>query len=476
MLDFYREPFSTQALLPGSEPQPTPPMIRCSTMTERRDSPKSQLQDSSLGPIESPPPDPPDPPDLGNPHHGHPAVKNLLKIIENDNCMHDEAFEAYSALPFPGVSHLSQWDRDVLLRRLSAIRVKTRDAMVRYLSVVDDMKACDFPLTESQWNSAIAFCGQCFSRLSAADVEVALRTWKEMEQEAGVRSGPITFNILFDMAAKAGKFVLAEMILKEMETRNLPMNRYFRTGFIYYHGLRGDGDGVRRAYREFVDEGEIVDTVVMNCVIASLIRAGEPSAANLVYERMKRIAAKYTGQSVPSLTWKETRDLGRMFDSAVRQFKHQPVKLQQLRDEQCLVPDLQTYAIFVDYHAKQTGELRQIATLLNEMKFLGIPMSGRIFLKIFTGFAHHGGIRYTSWTESRLESVWRSFLYVLDQDNDVEITKWMVTWAVRAFERCAGRERTLQIWEELVKRWNPSGQELDIVIDALRKILTVNDR
>jgi hypothetical protein len=105
------------------------------------------------------------------------------------------------------------------------------------------------------------------------------------------------------------------------------------------------------------------------------------------------------------------------------------------------------------------------------MQDLGIPIHGRIFLKLFTGFAYHGGIRYTSWTASRLENVWKSFLYVLDQENEVEITKWMVTWSVRAFERCAGRERMLEIWEELMRRWKAPQGEVDIVIDALRHVL-----
>lgn len=515
MVDFYREPFSTQAMFPGAETQLPPPMMhgyttRQERVSESQDKPLvgipgpppqvppplasddrsynkaapeaeeggsiPQLEENSLVAIASPPPEPPDSPDPQSQHHDHPALDKLLKVIKNRNCMHDEAFEAYSALPFPGVSYLSQLNRHRLFCRLSVIQKKTRDSMLRYLSVVDDMKACDFPLSEAQWTSAISFCGQCFARITTADVETALRTWKEMEQEAGVRGGHVTFNVLFDMAAKAGKFVLAEMILKEMEARKLSINRYARTSFIYYHGLRGDGESVRRAYREFVEAGEIVDTVVMNCVIASLIRAGEPSAATQVYERMKRMVAKHSGESIPSLSWREKRDLGRLLDRVGRQFKDQPVKLRKLRDEQALTPDLHTYHIFVEYHVTKTGELRQIATLLNEMQHLGIPMHGRIFLKLFTGFAYHGGIRYTSWTQSRLESVWNSFLDVLDQENDVRITKWMVTWTVRAFERCAGRERMLEIWEELMKRWRPPKGEMEIVIDALRHVLKVGER
>ena len=511
MLDFYREPFSTQAMFPEPEMSQLPPMLYApragaskplwdeiavpKTRSLPRDSPgldpdKDQEQytlsvqeDEGISPLEEPPligvaGQSPESPPLADPEiwsFHRPGLRNFLQVLHRDDCTHEEAFEAYSKLPSPGVSLLSYKTIRLLFRRLSAMERKDRDSQLRYLSVVDDMKACDFPLKEEEWNSAIAFCGQCFARIKAAEVESALRTWKEMEQEACVKSGNVTFNILFDMAAKAGKFVLAEMILTEMEARKLSINRYARVGLIYYHGLRGDGDGVRTAYREFVEAGEIVDTVVMNCVIASLIRAGEPSAAEQVYERMKRMLAKHTGHSIPSLNWKERRDLGRLLERVAQQFKNQPSKLQQVRDEQFLAPDLHTYAIFVEHHATKTGELRRIATLLTEMQHLGIPMHGRIFLKLFKGFAYNGGLRYTSWTKTRLESVWNSLLEILDQETEVEvrIMKWMVIWSVRAFERCAGRERTLEIWEELRRRWKPGKGEGEEVMGMLRDILKV---
>lgn len=406
------------------------------------------------------------------------AIENLRTVLYDENGLHETIYEAYSALPSPRVSYLPYEIRRLLLRRLSIIQRKNKEAMLRYLSIVDDMKAVDLPLTEAEWNSAIAYAGRCFARVQATEVEMALHTWKEMEQEAGVQSGNVTFNILFDVAAKAGKYVLAQMILKEMEARKLKLNRYARVGFIYYHGLKGDGQGVRMAYRDFVESGGIVDTVVMNCVIASLIRAGELSAAEQVYERMKQMLSKKTGVVVPSMNWKDTRELGRVLDKAARVHKADLEKLQQIRNEQYLGPNLHTFAIFIEHHATETGELRRIATLLDEMQLLDVPMHGRIFLKIFKGFAYHGGVRYTSWTKARLESVWDSLLSVLKQDlQDVHVMKWMVVWAIRAFGKCCGRQRTLEIWETLRTIWKPDLSELETVEHILDKVLRPhNDR
>ena len=454
--DFYRETYHT--LASGMEPR-QPPTYEPTPIIKKPETGHDQLSKSESE-------------KNGRRHEERGVVETLMMALRDEDVTHEAIYEAYSALPSPKVSYLSDEILRLLLRRLSVVERKNKEAMLRYLSVMDDVKAAGLPLTEAEWNSAIAYAGRCFALVEAAEVESALRVWKEMEQEAGVQSGKVTFNILFDIAAKAGKYVLAEMIVKEMEARNLKINRYARVGFIYYHGLKGDGQGVRSAYRDFVESGEIVDAVVINCVIASLIRAGELSAAEHVYERMKELLSKKTGAVVPLMDWKGTRELGRVLDRAARTHEEDPERLQQIRNEQYLGPNLQTFAIFVEHHSTQTGELRRIATLLDEMQTLGVPMHGRIFLKLFKGFAHHGGIRYTSWTKARLESVWKSLLSVLDQElKDVRVMKWMVVWVIRAFGKCCGRQRTLEIWEELRTKWNPEVGESDAVEHMLRNIL-----
>lgn len=406
------------------------------------------------------------------------AVERLIATLNQKDCPHDTIMEAYSALPFPGVAYLLPCTRRLLFHRLSRVENKTVVGLVRYLAIVDDMKAADLPMTEAEWNSALAFTGRCFSPVRAAEVESALQIWKEMEQKSIVQSGEVTFNILFDTAAKAGKYVLAEMILKEMRARNLPMNRFGRTGIIYYHGLQGDGDGVREAYKAFVQAGEIVDTVVMNCVISSLILADEPQAAELVFERMKRMYAVATGGPPPSFyDWRTRRDLGRILDRAARGLRYGSEQHRNLQDAQLLCPDLRTYTVFIEYHVSQTGELGRIVALLEEMQALRLPMHGRIFVKLLKGFAKHGGVRYTSWTGPRLEKVWTSLLAILGCQGDegvadnVHLGKWMVVWAVRAFDQCCGRARAIDIWAELRSRWKPRGDEELAVLTLLRDIL-----
>ncbi|KAL8814321.1 MAG: hypothetical protein Q9223_006445 [Gallowayella weberi] len=416
-----------------------------------------------------------DPPGQSDPKASKTAesIDRFLHILEDKTSSHAQIYEAYCQLPSPGVRHISRVSRRLLFHRLAVIESKTRQSMLRYLSLVDDMKEALIPLSKSEWNTAIAYAGQCYVHIDALQVEAALRIWKEMEQEAGVRSRSVTFNILFDTALKAEKFVLAEMILKEMDTRGLKYTRYSHVSFIYYHGLRGDGVGIRKAYRDLVQAGQIVDTVVMNCVISSLIRAGELPAAEQVYERMKRFLHAKTGEYIPPRDWRYSRDLGQILDTASQTMRNQPKKLEKLQAQQCLAPDIRTFSIFIDYHVHITGELRRITVLLGEMQDLQIPMQGRIFVKIFRGFARHGGVKYTSWTTQRLEAVWKSLLGALDRQTEgITVMKWVVVWVVRAFAKCCGKARALQVWEEIRDRWHVvDNEEKGAVEHLLREVL-----
>ena len=403
------------------------------------------------------------------------AIQHAISMIKDETTSNEALYESYKTIPYPGVRFLSGDMRRRLLQRLSVIEKKTTRTTFLYLSVVEDMKVAGLPLGVAEWNSAVYLTGRCFARVSAVEVEAALRTWKDMEEEAGVSACHVTFNILFDIAVKAGKYVLAEMIMKEMETRKLPLNRYGHVGLIYYYGMKGDGEGVRKAYREMVEAGEIIDTVVLNCVIASLLRAGEGPAAEQVYERMKQMHAKRTGLKAPNLDWRARRDLGRTLQRAADLYRDNALARQKYQDEQSLSPDVRTYVILLEHHVSQTGELHHVATLLDEMQTIGLPINSRFFMELFRGFSIHGGVRYTSWTIGRLESVWSSFTLLLDEDlPDVYISKWTVIWILRAFGKCCGNDRTLEIWEELKSRWKADDRDFQIASLVLDRVTGIS--
>jgi pentatricopeptide repeat protein len=252
-------------------------------------------------------------------------IRKLKKLLEDDEVPHDKVFETYKRLPSPGVVYLELDTVRALLHHLSVVERPSPLAMQRFLSILDDMKNAHIHISRAEWTSAIYLTGRAMGTVSSDDLQAALNTWRDMERRAGVKGGFVTLNVLFDLAVKAEKFQLAETFFQLVKERNLRLHRHFRISMIYYYGILQNGNAVRRAYQDLVNAGDIVDTVVLNSVIAALIRAGEPSAAEHVFERMKRLHAT---RSVPApghrffnRTWRDRRSVGLHLTHEGRKFK-----------------------------------------------------------------------------------------------------------------------------------------------------------
>jgi pentatricopeptide repeat protein len=354
------------------------------------------------------------------------TMQNFVDLLLDDNSSPTALFYAYRRFHHPGVKYLPRGMIRVFLQRMSTPQSKSRAAAVRYLSLIDDMQLAKLPITQAEWSSAIYMAGQSIGRVTQHHVESAMKMWRQMEHEAGVMSTHVTFNILFDIAVRAGKYTLAESTMREMYRRDLRLNRLGRVSLIYYHGLRRDGDGVRRTYRDFVEAGEIVDTVVMNCVIASLMNAGEPEAADQVYQRMQDLQKRLrTGQRPDGsdtlyirypgpgdyMFGREmaSQQLGHVLKHAPRLKKHLPGHHADLQDLMPLRPDHMTFRAMISYHANVSANLDRITVLMKEMTDVyKIPVRNAIYVLLFKGFALHGvaDSRDGPWNYNRLEAVW----------------------------------------------------------------------
>lgn len=397
-----------------------------------------------------------------------------LQIALGDWYMEPEhVYKIYASLPEPRATYLSDEVRHLLLRHLSVVDSKNEFNMLRYFSVIDDVKSAGLALAAQEWTSALSFAARYVSISTEVEVEAALHMWKEMENEAGVKGTDATFNVLYDVACKAGKFTLAEMIYKEMRSRGLQYTRYHHVSIIFACGLRADGDGARAAYKALIDAGELVDTLVLNAMISALLSAREPEAAENIYERMKKLHIAQTGAKLPPDHFKERRLVNSRLLKWAKICQKCPEKRQSYQERTIIAPDTRTYRLLVRYFAK-AGDLNKAATLLSEMSIFRVPLHGALFLTLFKGFAVHGGLRYTDWDQPRLEGVWAAFKKALDSDVEgLYMSKWMVHWVLKAFARCAGKERSLSVWEDIQAggRWMGDEGERDFVLTGLRWLM-----
>lgn len=106
------------------------------------------------------------------------------------------------------------------------------------------------------------------------------------------------------------------------------------------------------------------------------------------------------------------------------------------------------------------------------MQWFELGLHGAIFTTVFKGFEKHGGIRYTQWTDSRLEQVWKSLIGTMDTNAEgVYVSRFMVSWALRAFAKCSGKQRMLEAWEEIKVKWNSQEDDVAFVLDTMNWML-----
>jgi pentatricopeptide repeat protein len=404
-------------------------------------------------------------------------IAALEKLLADEEASHDKVFEAYKRLQSPGVVYLRTITIRALLHHLAIVERPTPIASQRFLSILDDMKTAHIHIIRSEWNSAMHLAGRAMGKVSADDLQSSLHLWREMETRAGIKGGYVTFNILFSVAVKAGKYSLAETFMKEMQARNLPMHRHYRVSLLYYYGVLQNGNAVRKTYQELVAAGDIVDTVVLNAVIAALLRAGEPAAAEHVFERMKRLHASRStpapGHQFFNKTWRDRRVLGLHFKHEAKRLRREnkDEELKLLQDFAPVAPDARTYGILIRHHSGVVGNFDRVNELLAEMKMNSVLLDGTIFIVVFHGFNTFGGVRYTSWTASKLDKIWQRYLNALQQNLErTWISRLAVIAALRAFARCADQARTMKAWEEIRPLWQPNEQELENVLGVLRRL------
>lgn len=331
---------------------------------------------------------------------------------------------AFVDLPTPRLRYIEDVVALKLFQHLAWVEKRDWDNSQRYFALLEEAVGERVPLRTGDWNTAISFAGRWVQKTTTDEVKAAIETWLRMEREGGKSANNITFNILFDVAVKGGRFALADTIYAEMERRGLELNRYFRTSKIYYAGKRGDAENVRAAFRELVAAGEIVDTAIMNCVIVSLVRCGEIASAENVVGKMKRLhEQKFGTDSIQD--WRDKRAMGRLLDRSARQLREDENKhlssffgspysnddkKEAIQRSAPIAPDELTYRILIQWHAYTSGNFEKIRGYVEEVQAAGWKVHHNVFYVLFAAFHKHGGYAFTAWNRKSLEAHWREYV------------------------------------------------------------------
>lgn len=370
--------------------------------------------------------------DTGRDEIESPSVARLVEVLQEDNVPTTQhLFRLYRDIPAPGVAMLSKRSRGYLLRRFANPPNRRWADARRYLALVEDMAMAGLPMSRSLWSSAIHFAGRGngSGKVLRRDLVRAIGLWQQMEHVAGIPADDVVFNILFDVAVKAGQYTVAGRLEEEMSKRGIGFSRFGMISKIFSYGLRKDVDGISQTFEAFVKSGEIVDTVVLNSLCASYLRAGEVQTAEQLYARMLEAQRATRDKNLKSdehalptdpilssefvLYRRNTRRLGRLLKKSRALQKHLPEYHRALQNSLPMTPDTRTFYIFLRHFAHQSGQLDKFMSVLHDMEeTFAVPPRHIVYMLLFEGFGIHGR-RKKSWSAERLRLTWHAYLRAL---------------------------------------------------------------
>lgn len=361
-----------------------------------------------------------------------PSVAKFVEVLAGDlTPTTQHLFSLYRNIPAPGVAKLSKRSRGYLLRRLAKPPSRRWADARRYLAVVDDMVLAGLPMSLAFWTSAISFAGRGTGsgKVMKRDLVRAIGLWQQMEHLAGIPADEVVFNTLFDVAVKAGQYVVAGRIEQEMTRRGMDFSRFGMVSKLFFHGLRKDVDGISQTFDKFVKSGEVVDTVVLNCLCASYLRAGWQGFAEQIYARMldAQAASRKNSSSLPDeaspsdpvlsseflLYRRRNMRFGRFLNKGRSLRRNLPEYHRALQQSLPMTPDTRTFYIFLRHFSHQTGQLNEFMSVLRDMESIyAVPPRAIVYMLLFEGFGLHGR-RKKAWSAERLRLTWHAYLRAL---------------------------------------------------------------
>lgn len=411
-------------------------------------------------------------------------LKLFLPAIEDRTKSNQYVFSLYKRLPNAGLSILSVEERAQLLYRFAHPPDRRRSNARNFLILFNDMIQAGFKLSKSMCTSAIYFTAHKVPRLEKRDLMDAIAIWHRMESMYSLEADGVVFELLIRIATLSGHFAVGDRMYQEMKKRGMRLSRRGHVTMLYSYGTRRDVEGVHKTFEELVSLGQVVDTTVLNCLIASLLKAGDLNTAQQIYSRMIRDHVNDIAEAA-TVRPKAVLFPSTSTDFAVRRMRSQNLcaifeaylERKKMQGKEPLpelhvpiVPNIRTFAILLRHHCLFTGDLTAVSQLLDDMeKIFESPPRVIIYYFLFCGFGTHSSAK--GWTEKLLLGAWDAFKRVL-YDSHKRIGDLDESWL---------SSKSATIWENPLKSfqiYQPGSQtsSLELADEEKRTSAAATDR
>ncbi|KAK9249308.1 hypothetical protein V1506DRAFT_525546 [Lipomyces tetrasporus] len=343
-------------------------------------------------------------------------------------------FAQYMQMPEPRPLHIRAEHLEFLLSNYAAAVKNDEIYLEHYSTVLNDLKAVGLPVSYREnvvELSLVCHCAQKHNRASV--VTRTFNKFREMEIQGIIACEASAFNVLMTAVIAANDFGAMAAIVEEMRLRRIAPDRFTYVNLMTYYSKLGNKRALQVLYEKFIQSEQIADIVVLEAMIAALVRCRDIAGAESLTRFIEMRAAE-EGWTSPRLSKKQLRfSAGNLKRLARNRLRHRL----QFRDDEipdpedtvAIAPRDTTYHPLLSYYAS-IGDYESLVETINRMD--GFSLSRRrAYILFLKGFYIHGGYPGSEWTLARLENLLETLLR--DKEEDKLLVRQMTVWALRAY-------------------------------------------
>ncbi|KAK9364572.1 hypothetical protein V1509DRAFT_635958 [Lipomyces kononenkoae] len=382
-------------------------------------------------------------------------------------------FACYMQLPEPRPLHIKIPHLEFLLSNYAASVKNDEIYLEHYSTILHDVKEAGLPISYKEHLVELSFVCHYIQRHKCASVvSRTFNKFRELEMQGVIAREASAFNVLMTAVIASSDFGAMAAIIEEMRARKIAPDRYTYVNLMTYYSKLGNKMALQVLYEKFIESEQIADIVVLEAMIAGLVRCRDIAGAQSL-TRFIEMRATEEGWISSQLSKKQLRFSAGNLKRMATNRRHLRLRFgdEQIPDPEgsvAIAPRDTTYNPLLSYYAS-IGDYQSLVETINRMDEFGLTRR-RAYILFLKGFYIHSGYPGTEWTVGRLENLLETLLQ--DKENNKLLVRQMTVWALRAYAVASlDFNKLATLRDRLVQKFVEEGGSADSVSGKIDRVM-----
>ncbi|KAK9364211.1 hypothetical protein V1504DRAFT_443926 [Lipomyces starkeyi] len=382
-------------------------------------------------------------------------------------------FARYMQMPEPRPLHIRAPHLEFLLSNYAAAVKNDEIYLEHYSMILNDLKAAGLPVSYKEHLVELSLvCHYAQRHKRASVVTRTFNKFREMEMQGVIACEASAFNVLMTAVTVANDFGAMAAIVEEMRLRKIAPDRFTYVNLMTYYSKLGNKMALQVLYQKFIESEQITDIVVLEAMIAALVRCRDVAGAESL-TRFIEMRATEEGWITPQLSKRQLRfsagNLKRMARNRRRlRLQFGDDQIPDPEDTVAIAPRDTTYHPLLSYYAS-IGDYESLVETINRMDEFRLTRR-RAYILFLKGFYIHGGYPGSEWTLARLENLLDTLMQ--DKEHDNLLVRQMTVWALRAYAVASlDFNKLTTVRDRLIQKFIEEGGTADSISGKIARVM-----